>query len=277
MSSTASGADPGEADAQLRLLAAQRAAVAVAADAGGEAARRLERRTPERGVAAEDVADPDPAGRQPPLGAAHHPVELLREPGRPPADAQLGTVRPPTASTRGSAYPAAKWRSQSRSRHGVVVQESDHLAAGGGDAGVASGGTGRAAPRWPGRARRRSPRTRGPAGPAGGGLWSTTRSVSSAGYDCARTEETAARMSSQRSSVYTQITTEMPGSVKRPLPARCAAAGSGGRGGAGHAGWTAPSGSPSAPAVRPGRPAGCWCRGSAGTRGSGSPAPSAPP
>lgn len=33
------------------------------------------------------------------------------------------------------------------------------------------------------------------------GLWSTTRSVSRAGSDCARTEETAARMSSQRSSV----------------------------------------------------------------------------
>ena len=39
-------------------------------------------------------------------------------------------------------------------------------------------------------------------------LWSTTSSVSRAGSDCARTEETAARMSSQRSSVYTQITTE---------------------------------------------------------------------
>ncbi len=34
-----------------------------------------------------------------------------------------------------------------------------------------------------------------------GSLWSTTSSVSRAGRDCARTEATAARMSSQRSSV----------------------------------------------------------------------------
>lgn len=49
-------------------------------------------------------------------------------------------------------------------------------------------------------------------------LWSTTRSVSRAGRDWARTEATAARMSSQRSSVYTQTTTETAGSFKTTLP-----------------------------------------------------------
>lgn len=119
--------------------------------------------------------------------------------GRRP-DAQIGIVRPPTAMTRGSAYPAAKCRSQSRSatasssRNAMispretaipVLRPADR-------------------PRGPALASTRTAsvslyslvsRSRSVA------LWSTTRSVSRAGRDCVRTEETAARMSSQRSSV----------------------------------------------------------------------------
>ncbi|CAM5417479.1 hypothetical protein SVIOM74S_03985 [Streptomyces violarus] len=134
------GPGPAEADAQFRLLAAQRAFVAVPADAGGEAARRVEGTAAERGVATEHVAHPDPAPRQAPVGAAHHPVELLGEPVGPPprrpdrlrapADrhharvgVRLGEVQQPVALG-----------------HGVVVEEGDDLAARGRDSGVAAGG-----------------------------------------------------------------------------------------------------------------------------------------
>ncbi len=138
--------------------------------------------------------------------------------GRRP-EAHTGSVRPPTASTRGSAYPSAKCSSQSRSatasssRKAItspvdsatpVLRPADR-------------------PRGPALARTRT----GPAGPGDAkrslsrssraGLWSTTSSSSWAGWDWPCTEATAARMSSQRSSVYAQTTTETR-TLKTPLP-----------------------------------------------------------
>lgn len=118
-------------------------------------------------------------------------------------DAQIGIVRPPTAITFGSVYASAKYRSHSRS---------------------ATASSSRKAMTSPREAAmpvlRPADSPRGPAfastrtSPVSfkslyslvsrsrrAGLWSTTSNVSSAGRDCARTEETAARMSSQRSSV----------------------------------------------------------------------------
>jgi hypothetical protein len=134
------GQGPAEADAQLRLLAAQRAFVAVPPDAGGEAARRVEGRAAEGGVAAQDVAHGHAPARQPAVAAAHHPVELLGEPGGPPARgpdrhrAPADRHDPRIGVRLGEAVePVALG-------HGVVVEEGDDLAARGGDPGVAAGG-----------------------------------------------------------------------------------------------------------------------------------------
>ncbi len=190
--------------------------------------------------------------------------------GRRP-DAQTGSVRPPTAITRGSSYASAKCRSHSRS----ATASSSRKAT--------------TSPRaWAIPVLRPADRPRGPAlastrteGASPNsrssrsrrtGWWSTTSRVSSAGRDCARTEATAARMSVQRSSVWTQTTTEISGTAgPAGSPLRSCAAGpvttprrrswpstatcADGR--AAPAGWSARRGSPAAPAGRRGPPAGC--------------------
>ena len=145
----------------------------------------------ERGVAAQHVAHPHRPRRQTPVGAAHHPVELLGEPRRPAARRpdRLGAAadrhhragpRTPRRSAAASrARPRRRRRGRRRSRRAAaaipVLRPAD-------------------SPRGPALA---STRTMAPgrapvvyvlgraAGRSSAGLWSTTSSISRAGCDWA--------------------------------------------------------------------------------------------
>ncbi|GFH79818.1 hypothetical protein Sgou_44880 [Streptomyces gougerotii] len=132
--------DPGEPDAELRLLPAERLPPAVPADAECETPGEAEGGAAERGVPAQHVAHPRPPGRMPPVGAADHPVELLGEPPRPPPRLPPRLGPPAHGEDPGVGVPGGEVAQPVGIRDGVVVEEGDPLAPGRADAGVAPGG-----------------------------------------------------------------------------------------------------------------------------------------
>jgi len=134
------GADP---QAQLGLLAAERHAPDPA-EPVVEAADGVEHAAPEGHVRADDVPHLGGRGREPPVAAADHPVELGRKPG--------GPARVPARDDRAArgddirrGEMAGEPLEPARGRDAVVVEERDDRAARRRDARVAGG-------RQPGRA-----------------------------------------------------------------------------------------------------------------------------
>src|SRR5690606_20753236 len=140
----------GEADAELGLLAAERAALAAldaAPDAGVEAADLHDEVPPEGRVPAHDVADARPGGGHAAVAAAHRPVELLRKPaGAPPGRPQrIGPPADPDhrATGGGVVHRVLEGLEPAGVGDRVVVQVGDDVA--GGDLGPGVLATGQAA------------------------------------------------------------------------------------------------------------------------------------
>ena len=141
------------ADAELGLLAAQRV-LADAADLLGEAADALEDLTPERHVAAHEVAHLGPLGGLAGVGAADDPVELaggvavgrVRAGEHVRAAAAVGPGRPARVGhaadgLHGDVLVGLEQRGEpAGAGAGVVVEEDHDVALGLGDGGVAGAG-----------------------------------------------------------------------------------------------------------------------------------------
>ncbi len=208
-----------------------------------------------------------PGGR--PVRTAHHPVELLGEPARPAA--RRPERQRPAADRHHPGVVVARGEVPQPVGLGdrVVVEEGDHRTAGRRDPGVAARGQ-------PAGARVRQHGDGRPGGPGARAGRLLVVGVQAAQqrrvvvHDEQRSPGRAASARaprrprrgcrSQRSSVYTQMTTERSSwSRASPAPAL-----SGRTAWAGPAGGALARGSPSAPAARRAPPAGCWRRGCAG-------------
>jgi hypothetical protein len=129
----------GSANAQLGLLTAERA-VADPPELGTETSDDVEDLSPEGHIRSDRISDDGGLSREAPVATANDPVELLREPGRPPAADPVRLDPAPHSYDVVVAIAEHELLEPVGRRNRVVVEERDHVAARGRDANVPGSG-----------------------------------------------------------------------------------------------------------------------------------------